>query len=366
LPASEEANYLSNLASTYIQNGTPQKAIEISNQALKLDQDDESAKWNRALAYLELGDYENGFPGLECGRKKERGTVKQYHENGTPFWDGTPGQTIVVYGEQGIGDEIMFASMLPDIMRDCRVILDAHTRLADLFRINYPDNPVYGTRETANIPWAKLHKNIDAKIEIGSLAKFYRKKESDFPKNTYLRADEKYVKKYWKKLDSMGNKPKIGISWKGGILATGAINRCIPLEMLKDILRMQEIDFISLQYNLDIYEKEVKPFEDKYHICLNHWQDAIDSYDETAGLVANLDLIISVPQSVVHLAGALGTMAWQLCPKKAMWQLGPYGKNPPWYGCVENIWQDDSERWEPVIHQVKERLCNLLLTTTGN
>jgi hypothetical protein len=70
-------------------------------------------------------------------------------------------------------------------------------------------------------------------------------------------------------------------------------------------------------------------------------------------------LIISVPQSVVHLAGALGVPTWQLTPKKAMWQMGAYGHDMPWYRCVKNYWQDDTHTWEPVIQQIKEELCSL-------
>lgn len=360
-----KSEYVTNLGSTYVANGTPNKAIKILDRALELDNSFEcqgKAKWNRGLAYLEAGDYEHGFEDFDNGDriKKDR----NYLRESLPFWDGSSGTNLVVFGEQGIGDEIMFASMLPDLMKDCNVIFDAHIRLKDLFHNSFPGLHIYGTREGPDVPWAKFE-NIDAKIAIGSLGKFYRKKKEDFPGNPYLMADESLVAKYAKKLHELSEKPKIGISWMGGIVKTNKKSRKIEMEMLLPLLQMKEFDFISLQYNKGIGDK-VSEFEKQHNVNLNHWQDMLDDYDETAGLVSNLDLIISVPQSVVHLAGALGVKCIQMCPKKALWQMGPYGENMPWYSCVENIWQEDNGDWVPVIEKAKEKLCSLLVKTTEN
>ena len=110
----------------------------------------------------------------------------------------------------------------------------------------------------------------------------------------------------------------------------------------------------------------VKEFEDAHNINLNHWQETLNDYDETAGLVENLDLIISVPQSVVHLAGALGQAVWQLAPFRAMWQVGPYGEEMPWYLSATNFWQENDEKWEPVMDRVRNELCNLLAKSISN
>ncbi len=357
----EKAAYLLNLGALHIANGTPLVAKKIFEESLALDTQDSKANWNYALSLLEIGDYERGFEYYEKGERLERIKDRHYSQEGTPYWDGSKNKTVVVFGEQGLGDELMFASVLPDLMRDCKVIIDAHPRLADMFRLNFPSVPVYGTRKTSELAWAKYH-HIDAKVSIGSLSKFYRKKEADFPGTPYLSADPVLIDKYRKKLSDMSTKPKIGISWRGGIKSTNKDDRHIPLPLWKDILKL-DATFISLQYDKDIGTK-VEAFEKEAGVCLNHWQSVLDDYDETAGLISNLDLIISVPQSVVHLAGALGVKTWQLTPKRAMWQMGVYGKNMPWYSCVESIWQDESQTWEPVISIVKERLCNLLLTIT--
>lgn len=360
------AYYYGNLGSMYLGNGTPQKALEIITQALELNPLDKMALWNRSLAYLEVGDYVAGFRDYDYGDRLDRTRDRDYGVKDLPYWDGTKGKTVVVYGEQGIGDELMFATILPDLMKECNVILDMHPRLADMFRYIYPNIPIFGTRKVPNaegLPWSKFYP-IDAKVSIATLAKFYRKKKEDFPGTPYLFVPPHLIGKYADKLNSLSPKKKIGISWKGGTVATCSENRKIKLKQLLPLLELDDqVDFISLQYH-----KDSKTYLDKLQEetgkVIHHWQDVMDDYDETAGLVSNLDYIISVPQSVVHLAGAMGKATLQLCPKKGLWQMGPYGENMPWYSCVENIWQDESQEWEPVILKAKEKLCNLLQTAT--
>ena len=362
----DRGEYVMNLGSMYIGTGTPHKALEYFNESEKIFKDNDMNHWNRSLAYFEIGDYAKGFDEYDSGeRVRDRMTHRDFGLKDLPFWDGKPdkNKTVVLSGEQGLGDEIMFASMIPDAIRDTNIIIEAHPRLADLFRLNFPHVPVYGTRKDPSMMWPPFHK-IDARLAMGSLGKFYRRTKESFPGMPYLFADPKRVIKYASKLKTMGNRPKIGISWRGGNIETGKLNRYVPLELLLPLLRL-DADFISLQYDKNIYPK-IKEFEDKHGVALNHWQDMIDNYDETAALVSNLDLIISVPQSVIHLAGALGTPTWQLAPYKALWQVGVHGEDPPWYKCVKNIWQDESCKWEPVIEKTRNELCSLLQKLTVN
>ncbi len=218
------ANYIANLGACYVATGNPHKALGYLNQALKLWPELPNGMWNWGLAKLELGDFEKGFEGYEYGdRVTSTEKDRSYHgsPNSTSKWDGVPdkNKTVVVHGEQGIGDEIMFASILPDIMNDVNVILECHPRLIDLFRGSFPGLTVYGTRKAKEVNWAKNYQ-IDAKIAIGSLAHLYRKKESDFPGTPYIKANKVYQDNMRQKLDSLSGKPKIGISWKGGVGST--------------------------------------------------------------------------------------------------------------------------------------------------
>jgi tetratricopeptide (TPR) repeat protein len=361
------ADCLHNYASTFTAFGNPKKGLELLEEALKNNPDKDDAYFNRGLAHLELGNYEQGFEDYDKGVRIKETKDRSYSSTPgevTPYWDGTKGQEIVVFGEQGIGDELMFATMLPDVIKDCTVIIDAHPRLVNLFRFSFPGIPVYGTRKTGNVQWGKYY-SIDAKCSMASLARYYRKKPEDFPGEPYLKVPRFLVDKYKQKLDAISDKKKIGISWKGGTAKTGSKERKIKIKQFAPLFdALQDTcEFISLQYHEDSTE-HIKTHKEKYGHTIHHWQDVMDDYEETAGLISNLDYIISVPQSVVHLAGAMGVPTIQLCPQRAMWQMGPYGQNMPWYSCVENIWQAKPGEWDDVILKAKDKICSLLQNNT--
>lgn len=220
-------------------------------------------------------------------------------------------------------------------------------------RDSFPGIPIYGTKQqNGMVEWYKNHK-VDAKVSIGSLAKFYRQNESDFPKVPYLKADDDLVEKYREKMQ--GKRPKIGISWYGGAKRTNTSYRFNPLHNWLSVLKM-DADFYSLQYNAEAGEKVAK-FNADNGTSIIHWQDTIDDYDETAAMLMNLDLVISCPQSVVHLAGALGVPCWRLTAHQSLWTHGVHGKDSPWYGSVKNYWQGSDLDWKPVMKQVRKDLC---------
>ena len=244
----------------------------------------------------------------------------------------------------------MFASILPDIIKNNTIILDCHSRLMDLFRNSFPEITVYATRKALCVDWAKNHK-IDSKLAIGSLAKFFRKDKKDFPGTPYLKADPILIKKMKSRLEALSSRPKIGLSWKGGIGITNKAHRTIPLNTFKPLFDF-DVDFVSLQYHCNAQHEADVFNEANGKTIINHWQDVVEDYDLTAALISNLDLIISVPQSVVHLAGSLGIKTYQICPVKALWQMGVYGEDAPWYKCVKNYWQLIDGRWEDPINNI--------------
>lgn len=361
-----DSDSLMNYGSMFVANGTPNKAISIFNDVLKLKSDSMPTLWNKSLAFLELGRYKEGWELYENRFSEKNTLLKNYHKDKTPMWDGTKGQTIVIYGEQGIGDQIMWLSILPDVMKDCNVILDAHPRLFRILRNSFPNIPIFGTWKDPHMFWTQSYQ-IDAAIPLGSLCKFYRNKKEDFPLvSPYLKADPVLIEKYRDKVDALPGRIKIGISWKGGIGGTNKKDRSIKLKEWLPLFNEIDADFISLQYQEDA-EHDIEKFyaENPNAKKIIHWRDMVDDYDETAALVSNLDFVVSVPQSVVHLAGGLGIPTFQLTPKRAMWQMGVYGHDMPWYKpFVRNIWQKEVGMWEPVIKEAKENVCNLFQKAT--
>ena len=344
---------LNNLSQLYVNTGQPQMAINCAEKAIRLDPDLKDAPYNMGLAKLQLGDW-SGWDHYDwqLGPHKPR---KERVYGIVPRWTGVKGLKIVAYGEQGIGDEISFASCIPDLMKDNEVIIECDARLQGLFGRSFPNAKVYGTRSKDRIYWYHDHE-IDASVAFGSLPGFFRRKDEDFPGTPYLKPDPERCVMFRALLDSLDEpgkprKKKVGISWAGGKKDTGSLRRSMLLYDLMPILR-QDATFISLQYR---DAEEVVDIEE-HGIKVHHWPWAVQSkdYDNTAALVSELDLVITVTQSVVHLAGALGVPCWVLTPKEPMWRYRLSGSDFLWAKSVKLYRQ--TKEW---VHPISEIASDL-------
>ena len=351
-----------NKSSMFVSSGNPQKAIEILEEEGVIGDEDYDAKWNLGLAKLEIGDYETGFSLYQNGLLSGKRADRTYIGGEIPKWDGSPNKKIILYGEQGIGDEILFAEVIPDILKTNQVILDCHDRLQKIFRESFPEARCYGTRKRDRVEWIKFE-NPEAYLDVVGAMSLYRKKREDYSGKPYLKANERLVEAYAEKLKGLGPKKKVGISWVGGSLETGRLYRELKLEHWEPLFKYHDqIDFISLQYTQDA-QSEIDLMTERSEATLHHWQHTVDDYDHTAALLMNLDLVVTVPQSVVHLAGALGVPCLQICPIQSMWQCGTYGEDAPFYGSVKNFWQKKDSDWEKIMREVAPVICQRLNIT---
>ena len=348
------AGALANYSGFFTNTGTPDKAIELCNLALAKNPEMVVAHWNLALALLEKGEWERGWREHEWGLRmaKHASTMRIDRKIGDlPTWDGTPGKTVVIYGEQGLGDEIMFASMYLDVMAVSNLVIECHKRLITLFERSF-GVPCYGTREDTEIGWHNNHQ-LDYRLSSGSLGQFFRNSAQAFPGMPYLRTEAV----------PRGSKFRIGISWTGGGKAGRIQTRAIPLSWWKPILD-NDCEFVSLQYTdqaaeIDIVEKLGYKIT-QYPFMANRTLD----YDETAKVVKSCDLVISVCTSLVHLSGALGVPCWVMVPNKPAWRYGAKG-HMPWYRSVRLYRQNMGDGWSPVIEKVALDLADLLKSKQG-
>lgn len=359
----DKAFALHGIGSIYVNAGQPALCKMWSEKALEVDPNDRHAKWNKGLAHLELGEWEHGFriydeAGFDpTGIMPLERKLKTY--GGLPKWDGTPGKTVITYGEQGVGDEIMFCSMLPDLMKDCKVIIDCDKRIEKMLKRSFPDaEAVYPTSDVnAPFPWIKDHK-VDAYVPMGSLGRHYRKKATDFPKVPYLKADPEKVDIWGKHLESLPAGLNVGISWAGGLKKTRFDKRTIMLGHMSEVLNTKGVNFISLQYHPWAADECARVGE-KLGVPIYHWGDAIAQYEDTAGLLMNLDLVITVNTSLHHLCGALGVKQWCLTPVMCAWRYGNSGPSP-WYGNCEMYRQKKDGDWKGVLSHVAADLGKLV------
>lgn len=331
---------MNNLALIEVNECNPQKALEWVNKSIKIEPNQWDVLETKGYANLMLGNWAEGWDGYEAmvGNSKQR--TAEPRQN-VPYWDGSPVEKLHIRGEQGIGDEISFASILNDVKS--QVILECDRRLEGLFKRSFPYMIVQGTRFDKH---AVLSDSVQAWCLIGSLGWHYRTKDSDFHGKPYLKADPERKLQWKALLDSLGSKTKIGIAWTGGLKDTHADRRCVELEQLLPILK-QDATFISLQYKKPT---ELDDFEQKHGIKIHHWARATETndYDETAALVDELDLVISVQTAIVHLCAGLGKKCLVLVPNKPSWR---YSQDKYMWGDSVKLFRQ-GKTWDSAINDI--------------
>jgi len=322
---------LCNLSYVYLEMGLYDKALSCADKAIKLDPKIPEGRYNRGVALLAMRQWEEGWKGYEYNLGKHQGRRERVYGT-VPRWTGVNGLKIIAYGEQGIGDEISFASCIPDLQKENEVVIECDHRLEGLFRRSF-NCKVYGTLRDKRGPGWFNEEKPDASVAMGSLPGFYRNSDESFPGTPYLVADPERRLQWKSLLDSLGSKMKVGIAWTGGIKRTGDKKRSLELDDLSPILR-QDATFVSLQYK---DSPEIEEFQQKTGIKVHHWKHATqtEDYDDTAALVAELDLVITVQQTAVHIAGALGVPCWAMIPRHPLWRYGVTGDTLPWAKSVK-------------------------------
>jgi tetratricopeptide (TPR) repeat protein len=351
-PGDEKSLALLCLLAVYDCN--PRLAIDLGEKSLSIKKDQWDVHESLGYAHLMLGEWKEGWDGYEkfIGKSRYR-PLKAPHED-CPYWDGSKNLNLYIRGEQGIGDEISFASVLPEAIAEQKSItLDCDEKLGGLFARSFPNIEVHSTRKTktAEKDWLAGRK-FDAHCLIGSLAYHKRQKDSDFPGTPYLIADPERRTQWRALLDTLPGK-KVGIAWTGGYKNTFRARRSLSLDTLLPILKTPGVSWVSLQYQ---EPDDIEAFTETHGIEIKHWARASESqdYDDVAALVSELDLVITVCTAVVHLCGALGKPCWVLVPSKARWFYQLQGKNSPWYKSVEFFRQTDEWPLEEIAGRLRE------------
>ena len=352
-----------NLSALCLDNGQFDKALHYVNKVLKVDPNHKSALTNLGFCQLALRNWE--------GWKGYHGTIgsdwrKKVVYKDEPEWDGTPGKVVALYADQGLGDEISFASMVPDAAQICRkLILDCDGRLAGLFQRSFPNVKVYGTR-VKDTKWAKEDRNIEASLPLGQIGEFFRTTDDSFPGTPYLVPCPDRMKQ-WKALFEPMRKPVIGVAWTGGVPKSNARNRRISLSELAPVLAL-DAHFVSLQYQDASKEIEAFHVEHDTDLIQYPWATLTDDYDDTAALIAACDYVLCIQTAVAHTAGGLGVPVTVLLPTATTWRYGLQHDTIPWYRSLNIIRQQKTGSWEQEIERAVRTLTDHfpgLSTRTG-
>lgn len=323
-------------------------AIESFNKALALKPNHHEAIWNRALAHLQTGRFDVGWRGYEA-RKRRREPVG-YRSLEKPVWLGETdisGQTVLVYGEQGLGDVIQFSrylKLLDDAggtvlfaprkeLRSLMRGLDARPRLVDL------------KTETPQ---------FDVHCPLLSLPLAFKTDISTIPSEVYLSADRQEVMRWRTRLGDK-SAARIGVVWKGS--QTPDSSRSIGLDYFGRLLDPR-VQFVSLQKDATDAERA---WLDRAGVL--HVGDEIAEFSDTAALCVLMDLVISVDTSVAHLAGALGVPVWVLLKAVADWRWLLDREDSPWYPSMRLFRQKTRGDWDSVLRQVEREIKSGFLSS---
>jgi hypothetical protein len=306
-----------NISASYSQKGKWHDTIKWADKALSLDPENYIAHIARSLACLALGRWAEGWKSQDYLYGHHL-VVRVYNDpaNEEQTWDGSPGKTVVVQCDQGLGDILMFGQCLPQMVADCKeVILECAERLVPLMKRNFPACTVYGTLKHAGQDWS-VGKQIDAHIHISALPKFYRNSDLSFPRKPYITADQTKVDK-WRAWLADKPKPWIGVSWQGGIQQTQKHLRSIALADLAPVLE-QPGTHIDLSYRDNSAEVAAWNARGGAQV-ISPPIDQTD-YEDTVALLVALDDVVTVTTTVVHACGALGRSARVLVNAVPMWR----------------------------------------------
>ncbi len=329
----EEPLYLVNIGATYSEEGNHIEALKWIHKAQRKAPDLPAIPAAAAFAELATGNWKEGWKHWDrlLGVSKHRKKLSF----GGKDWDGTPTDRLIVYGEQGLGDEIMFASCIEDVRPLVKeLVIECDPRLEGLYKRSFPFAEVYGTRRGER-DWDTT---CTAQAAAGSLPGLFRPSPEACPRKPYLTADPER-RLMWRALFDSWKKPVIGIAWSGGKWSSQSRKRQIGLEAFRHYIQTFDAVFVSLQY------KDPREEIEETGLPVRHFPALLsDDYDDTAALVAELDGMVGIHTTAHHLRGAMGLPSTVLVPYAPLWSY-VHGDRMPWY--PSNIYhrQKKDERW---------------------
>ncbi|MDR0520399.1 MAG: tetratricopeptide repeat-containing glycosyltransferase family protein [Planctomycetaceae bacterium] len=339
---------------------------------------------------LALGRLAEGWEAMEFRLAASLGNWERHHLPVWAFADGKPYKTgrensfssaasVLAYSEEGIGAELMFASCLPDLIDTVdHCVVECEGSLHDLFKRSFPravfvplaDDYV----EPDKNPWGL---KLDSQIAFGSLPRHFRQQISDFPlRKAYLVPDRNLVEKWSNRLAELGDARKIGILWQGMWTDESVPQTSLPVREIAAMMRRHpEAAWVNLQHGQHQNDLAAAGgFRTASAACLPHFFPDAFKYnlDSMAALLTALDLVITPPGYIAHLAGALGVRTWLLLPERADWRhnigaacggsLSADQTNSLWHPAVRVYRQPRGSGWQTFFAPIEEDLQKYLTT----
>ncbi|MCH8827942.1 MAG: tetratricopeptide repeat protein [Planctomycetes bacterium] len=345
--------------------GRGEESLATLNRLLKRLPDDGEVHLQRALTWLSMGKFARGWDEYEWRWQSEL-RLRRFEE---PLWDGSPlgDRTILVYAEQGVGDEIWLASCLDDVVSQAgRCIVECDPRLVALFARSYPECTVCARPIRRRFDSDSSSPQFDLQIPMASLPRFFRRDPHSFPERPRkLIAAADRLQKWRDRFAQLGDGLKVGISWRGGLKPDARRSRSTTLDQWLPLFEIADVRFVNLQYG--DCRTELNACREKTGTKISDWDDAdpLTDLDDFAAEIRALDLVISIDNSTVHLAGALGVPVWTLLPFGCDFRWLRETVVSPWYPSMQLFRQPRPRAWDDVFASVAEELSSLIRRDAG-
>jgi tetratricopeptide (TPR) repeat protein len=362
-----------NLGYAYQYLAQHDKALVAYDKALELVVDPAErieSLHSRSICLIGLGKIDEGFREYEI-RNNERFRAYFHHLIDAPRWKGEDlrGKKLLLVGEQGLGDEIMFANILPDAQAavgdDGKLQICVDARMIPLYQRSFPKAEVgtyddrtliddNGNKALRLIPFASKDNKPDLWAPMGTALQYYRKSLSDFPHQAFLVPDPARVAAHKEKLAAVPGK-KVGICWRSMLMTNKRALHFSPIDAWGGLLQTPGITFVNLQYGdcaADIARAEEKFGVNIYQMA---GLDLKDDIDGTAALCQALDLVISAPTAAAHTAASVGAPVWFLSVGLGWPQMGT--AEYPWYANTKVYWPKKLADWDAVMPRVAADLA---------
>ena len=340
-----------NLGSVYKEQGRLEEALACYDLALRFDPQSASTRYNRSLALLQNGDYEEGWKEYEWRWKRKQAARRAFRQ---PRWDGSSleGRTILLWCEQGLGDAIQFVRYAPLVKaRGGCVVLECPAFMMPLFSSCAGIDALVGE--------GTPHPDFDVQAPLMSLPGLLGTTLETVPADVpYLHAEQARVEKWRMRLESVSGF-KVGVAWQGNPRHPWDRWRSFPLWKLESLAAVEGVRLVSLQVGAGTEQLQALDGRFPVEDMGKGFNAEGGAFMDSAAVMKNLDLVVTADTAAAHLAGALGVRVWVALAAVTDWRWMTAREDTPWYATMRLFRQTILGDWDGVFERIRDDLRSL-------
>ena len=316
------------------------EALTYFDKTIQLNPDSFDAHWNKSLTHLVLGDFDKGWAWFDYRwKKKDADQYRHYQFPELESLENITDTNILVSHEQGLGDTIQFSRYVPKLTElGARITFKVQAPLLSLLS---------GQLDCVTTSEIQINSKFDFQVPLLTLAKLFKTKISNIPPPINMKVNSNAISRWKDQLNLSKNTLNIGIAVSGNPMHANDLNRSMPLKYLSSLFPFGK--FFIIQKYINESDQNVL----SHHKEVIFLGEEINDFVDTAAIVMNMDLIISVDTSLIHLAGSLNKPSLLMLPWCPEWRWLIDKSDSPWYPSLKIIRQKSPGDWDSVVTQIK-------------